>query len=89
MRKLLFLVPLFLLVALSTPCVHADHKVLLDVAEVQAEFAKPIHRNPKEAELTVIVPQSADAHSPAQESFGHLAAAGVAGADDQDHWLTL
>ena len=78
MRRLIRSLPLFLLAVVLVPFAQADGKVLVDVPEVQAEFAMPIYRNPSQAELTVIVPRAmADLRA---------ASVSVVSAEDKEVW---
>lgn len=78
MKKLIPFLPLFLLAVVHVPFAQADGKVLVDVAEVQAEFAMPIYRNPAQAELTVVIPKAmADLRA---------ASVSVVSADEKEVW---
>lgn len=78
MRRLILFLRLFLLAVVLVPFAQADGKVLVDVPEVQAEFAMPIYRNPSQAELTVIVPRAmADLRA---------ASVSVVSAEDKEVW---
>ena len=78
MKKLIPFLPLFLLAVVHVPFAQADGKVLVDVAEVQAEFAMPIYRNPAQAEVTVVVPKAmADLRA---------ASVSVVSADEKEVW---